>query len=771
VSFFTVMPFATEPAHPRRLIHRSASEFLHLAVSVCDMRFAVAKLPGEAAIVNDPAVPLDAEESLALLAESREEQLVVIDEAGALTDSPNVRFYAAVKLFDSAGARRGYLALFDDRERRLSEPQKQILIQIAAQLARVVEMADMIRASGEERDLLQRLVDEAPVAVFRYGISSGRLSYVNARFAQTLGYTIREILDLHSIIDLIAEDQRPAMRELVGRREAGDDHEVRYVTKVRCRDGTLLDAEVFGSVAELDGARIVIGAAVDVTTQMAATGQLREREEYFRALTDHVSDVIAIVSSEHVLTYVSPSVERVLGHAPEELLGMVTWARVHPEDRDRFSSALTSLAGGHVFQPAEYRFQHRNGSWRTIEVSASNLLGHRHIRGLVLNLHDITDRKRMEQELGQLNRLTSLGRLAAQVAHEFNNVMMGIQPVVEVIRRRAKDDPSLLRFTDAISASIQRGKRVTTDILRFGRPAQPSLRPVNVQEFMYQTADEIRPMLGERIKLAISPAAALMHVSADSAQLAQVLVNLALNARDAMEARGGTLTIEARPALEGEIEDACAFVHFTVADTGAGIAGEDFPHIFEPLFTTKQKGTGLGLSVVFQVVTGHRGHITVDSEPGKGTTFHLFIPAVCVNTAKGEGVPREKAAALPLTLRVLIVEDEEAVASGLRWSLEAEGMQIHIVGKGADVLPAMEAFRPDVMVLDLSLPDEDGRAVYERVAAVSPLPVIFSSGHATESDIKRLVEPSRAAFLMKPYRSEELVAVIRRLVKKEDSHG
>lgn len=768
------MPLTTESTHARQLLHRTATESLLMAVTLCDIRFGVAKLPGEAAIVNHPAVPLDTEESLALLAESREETLVVLDDDdGALFASPDVRFYAAVKLFDSTGARRGHLAFFDDRVRELTEPQKQILIQSAAHLERVMEMADMIRASREERDLMRRLVDEAPVAFFRYGIDSGRLTYVNAKFAQIIGYTIHELLELDSITDLIAEDQRAAMKGLIGCRKAGDDRDVRYVTKVRCRDGTLLDAEMFSSVTDFDGARIVIGAAVDVTKQVAVSGRLREREEYFRALTDHVTDVIAIISNEHVLTYVSPSVERVLGSPPEELLGKVSWARLHADDHERFSAALANLAGSHAFHPAEYRFQHRNGTWRTIEVSASNLLEHPHIRGLVLNLHDITDRKRMEQELGQLNRLTSLGRLAAQVAHEFNNVMMGIQPIVEVIRRRATDDPSLIRFTDAISASIKRGKRVTTDILRFGRPAQPSLRPLNVQEFVQQAADEIRSMLGERIRLVISPAATPMHVSADSAQLGQVLVNLALNGRDAMEANGGTLTIGARPALEGEIENAGAFIHFTVADTGAGIASEDFPHIFEPLFTTKQRGTGLGLSVVFQVVTGHRGHVTVDSEPGKGTTFHLFLPAVCVSTGADAAAvaPRETAAAQPQSLRVLIVEDEEAIANGLRWSLEAEGMQVHIVGKGADALPAVQAYRPDVMVLDLSLPDEDGSAVYERVSAAFSLPVIFSSGNASEGDIRKLTEPSGGAFLMKPYATEELVATIRRLVKKEHSNG
>ena len=166
-----------------------------------------------------------------------------------------------------------------------------------------------------------------------------------------------------------------------------------------------------------------------------------------------------------MLTYVSPSVRHVLGHDPEELLGTVHWAKIHPEDQERLSTALTNVVKGGTLAPSELRFRHSGGKWRTLEVAGSNLLDHPQIRGVVLNLHDITDRKRMEEELRQLDRLTSLGRLAMQVAHEFNNVLMGIQPIVEVVRRRATGDATLLRLTDVINSSLKRGKRPTFSAL------------------------------------------------------------------------------------------------------------------------------------------------------------------------------------------------------------------------------------------------------------------------------------------------------------------
>jgi two-component system, cell cycle sensor histidine kinase and response regulator CckA len=759
----------TAVPHPsRQTFLRSVEELLRLAVSVCGVRFGVARIAGEGPITAGPGVPVDAEEPLARFAASQEAMLVILEDADLQGDGArDIRFYAAVMLLDSAGAPHGTFALVDDRPRSLSDAQRDALLQIAAQIMRDLEMAETIDRLEEERAACRPLIDDAPVAVFSYCVDSARFTYVNAKFAQTLGYKADEILALESVTDIIPEDQRAAVQEMIRRREAGDDREVRYTTKVRCRDGTVLDAEVHSSIADLASGRLVIGVAIDVTSQTAASWQLREREEYFRALTDHLSDVIAIINSDGVLTYVSPSVERVLGHPPEDLLARTGWANVHPSDAERFSAAVSALARHGKFEPSEYRFQHRGGSWRTLEVIASNLFEHPQIHGLVLILHDITDRKRMEQELGQLHRLTSLGRLSAQVAHEFNNVMMGIQPIVEAIRRRAQNDATLIRFTDIINASLKRGKTVTTDILRFGRPAQVAPRSVAVQELIGQAADEIRPVLGEKIKLELSTPDAPLPVRADSAQLTQVLINLALNGRDAMDGRGGTLTLEARPARDGEIAHAEQFVHVAVSDTGSGIASEDLPYIFEPLFTTKQRGTGLGLSVVFQIVAAHEGHISVDSEPGAGTTFHLFIP-------NAPGTPAEDEAATahrrrrPQSPRLLLVEDEEAVATGLRWSLEAAGIEVRVVATGAEVMPALAEFRPDVMVLDLSLPDEDGRSVYRRVSAAFPIPVIFSSGHASEADIAQLMQPSRTAFLMKPYATEELLETVDRLTAEQN---
>jgi PAS domain S-box-containing protein len=737
---------------------------LDLARLACGGGSGVVRLIDHEPIAIDPAVPLAIEQTLAVRAAALEAPLAIFHDPAL----PYIRFYASAWLVDSSGRFRGTFALLDDRQRLLSAGQQHLFLTIASQLMREIESIETIGALNGEIARLRPMLDAMPVALFGYGIEHGRLSYVNPKFAATLGYEVEEVLALPSVLDIIAEDQRHVVAEMIRNRESGDERPSRFVVGVRRKDGTILQAEVHGSVTDHAGGRIIIGAAVDVTSHMADHRQLRDREEYFRALTDHLSDVIAIIDGDHVVTYLNSCIERILGHTREELIGRVfpDAFPLHPDDRERLMNALQELARNGRVQADEYRFQHENGRWLTLEVAGTNLLDDGPIRGLLIHLHDITDRKRMEQELTQLQRLTSLGRLSAQVAHEFNNVLMGIQPVVDLMRRQPGTDPSLFRFTDAISASIARGKRITSDILRFGRPAQPALHSVPVRTLVHQASGEIGPWLPDDVLLDVTIEREPMFVRADAAQLLQVLINLALNAKDAMQ-NGGILTISARPAEEGEIADAQTFIHLTVRDTGSGIAPRDLPYIFEPLFSTKNSGTGLGLSVVLQIVAAHGGHITVDSERGRGTAFHLFVPAAEPAPAIAEPAPVSDRGVSPsLPLRVLVVDDEETVSQGLRWALEAEGMTVHVAARGADVLPAIAEFAPDIVVLDLSLPDESGRSVYERIAATASLPVIFSTGNESEIDVEALTDGSRTAFLLKPYAVEELLATIKRLIDR-----
>jgi two-component system, NtrC family, sensor histidine kinase AtoS len=460
----------------------------------------------------------------------------------------------------------------------------------------------------------EAVVDKLPIAV--YAIDDDRFVYVNAKFAETLGYTKQEILAFKSALEIIPGGQQKIVSEILRRRAAGALNEFRYITTARCRDGRLIDAEIYGSVADVDSGRIAIGAAVNVAPHLELSRKLNDHEQYFRALTEGISDVIFIVDPLGTVTYVSQSVQEHFGGHWTDWLDRPLIDVIHPDDRERFSRAFDSLLSSHSFGPEELCMRSRNGSWRDIEVVATNLLAHPQVQGLVFNVRDVSERKKMEREAAQTQRLSSLGRVAAQVAHEFNNALMGIQANAEVVRRKVTGvevRPAL----DGIDTSLARAKQITSDILEFGRPPRLELRSVSADDIVRQTLAEIAPQLRSNVRVN----AALVEtpeIQADPSRLSQVLLNLAMNAKDAMARTGGTLTIAT--GIEGDA------VHFKVSDTGEGIPPENLDRIFEPLFTTKKKGSGLGLSVVHQIVTAHGGHIFVDSEPGKGTTFDVAIP-------------------------------------------------------------------------------------------------------------------------------------------------
>ena len=470
------------------------------------------------------------------------------------------------------------------------------------------------------------------------------------------------------------------------------------------------------------------------------------------------------------LSYVNRKFVETSGYTREELLSLDS---IEPliveEDRPVLHDVMARRLSGDP-GPSRYviRIRCRDGEALATEVRSSVAL----VRGRLVIVGAAVDvpsqesetRRTRERNDEQMNRLTSVGRLAAQVAHEFNNVLMGIQPLVDIVRRRS-DDPKLASLAELVAGTIKRGKRITTDILRFGRPAQPALRPVAADELLRQVCDELQPMLPAGIELEVSVAGEPPAVMADRAQLAQVLVNLALNACDAMERRHSG-TIRLRVAHCGDTGDGPR-VQFSVIDTGDGIAREDLPYIFEPLFTTKRSGTGLGLPVVFQIVTLHGGQVWVDSEPGKGSAFHLVIPAAATAVpGRDHAGDAEIVGSEPgLSPRVLVVEDDETVAIGLQWALEAAGITMFAVGRGSDVRPAVQTFRPDVIVLDVDLPDANGVTVYEELSAEYPIPVVFSSGQASDPRTQAMVDERRAAYLEKPYRVSELLEAIRQLLE------
>lgn len=493
-----------------------------------------------------------------------------------------------------------------------------------------------------------------------------------------------------------------------------------------------------------------------ITESRAAEQRAQKSEEQYREIFEAVFEALLIFDAQGIIVAANRSACDLYGYSHEELLG-----------RDEAGLIETGLPNAHSFLReveagpfyAEGTGLRSDGTRVAIAVRGRTFeyAGQRHALALV---RSIDEEKRLYRQLEQTMRMDSLGRLAATIAHEINNVLMGIMPFAEIIGRRPHADTLSKNAATHIIRSIERGRRITQEVLRFTRATEPVMRSFEAKEWLSHLAPHLSAILGNSVQLTLTCRDdGNLLLFGDRVQLEQVLTNLAVNAHDAMRGKG-EFRVEIVPAspltrrLFAGVDRLEDFVHMTVADTGPGIPSAIQPHIFEPLFTTKGgSGTGLGLAVVHQIIAQHGGQICVESSEGKGAVFHVLLPRGTAITKS----PGERPALHVSAQRVLVVEDEESVAAGLVALLDVEGFTTHHVAQGAEVLAASRSFRPDVIILDIGLPDISGIEVYRRLKEAGySIPTIFSTGHGDEDALSSVVERDRVAFLLKPYDFEQL---------------
>jgi two-component system cell cycle sensor histidine kinase/response regulator CckA len=381
---------------------------------------------------------------------------------------------------------------------------------------------------------------------------------------------------------------------------------------------------------------------------------------------------------------------------------------------------------------------------------------------------DITERKQLEGQLLQSQKLESIGRLAGGVAHDFNNLLTAILAYSEILMHRADD--SLTHNVEQIKLAAERAARLTRQLLIFARRGVVEATILDLNELMLNLSHLLRRLIGEDMDLVVQPRAGLWAVRADAGQIEQVLVNLAVNARDAMP-RGGNLTIEASNASvdqaharERNMAVAGDYVRVTVSDTGTGMSEETKAHLFEPFFTTKEqgKGTGLGLATCHGIVRQSGGYIFCSSEVGKGTTFTVYLPRFQGRAAIVERM--EEAAVLGGSETVLVVEDDPVVRGIAVRALRERGYRVLEAANGVDALRAAERHREriDLVVTDLVMPRMGGKDLAEQLRVVQPdLRVLYTSGY-TESERVRLGEAGDlATFLQKPFTGSTLARRVR----------
>jgi two-component system cell cycle sensor histidine kinase/response regulator CckA len=509
--------------------------------------------------------------------------------------------------------------------------------------------------------------------------------------------------------------------------------------------------------------------------------QLSDQEQMFRLITENAEDLITVVDRDGKRLYDSPGYSK-LGYSDNELGRSPFPDQIHPDDREALTAARKETFEKGVGPRVEYRFQRKDGDWRVLESSRSPVRNDRgEIEKVIIVSRDITERKqaeellrRRDEQLRHSQKMEAVGRLSGGIAHDFNNLLGVIIGYSESIEHRVGPNDPLRKSAEEIRKAGERAASLTHQLLAFSRQQvlQPQILDLNA--LVTDMGKMLRRLIGMHIELTTNLAMELGQVKAEQSQIEQVIVNLVVNARDAMP-EGGELLIETSNLDVNEnLASSLPFLQpgpyvlLTVTDTGVGMDANTRRHIFEPFFTTKGpgKGTGLGLATVYGVAKQSGGGVTVDSEPGKGSTFKIFLPQTqesAVAPAPDETVAKGSMG----TGTILLVEDEEALLTLSTERLTECGYKVLPARDGVHALETARSYNEPIHLLltDVMMPRMGGLALARSMSELRPgIRIVFMTGHAEREASYREAIRSGAESIQKPFSHEKLIRLVRQML-------
>jgi PAS domain S-box-containing protein len=614
--------------------------------------------------------------------------------------------------------------------------------------------AELARSEENFRHRFRNL----PLPQWVYSLETLRFLEVNDSALAMYGYTQEEFLSM-TVADIRPPEEVERMMHWMAPERIGSAHTVEW--RHRCKDGRILDVEAFGRNVDFNGERARIVLIIDNTAR-------RQAERQTERIFETSQDLIHVQDSYGRFVRASPSTTAVLGYQPEELLGRGADELIHPEDIGTVRDAMRAGRQGSGHGRIRCRYRHKDG--HLVSLLWSGVWSERDRLYYFIG-RDMTDHDRTEEQLRRSQRMEAVGQLTGGVAHDFNNILAIILANVEALDEDEVLDPKLRQRVEGIAAATERAAELTRQLLAYSR--KQALRPkrTDINELVATTARLLRRTLGAAIRVESTLAHDLWNAEIDGPQLESALVNLAFNARDAMPGGGRLLIETSNTSLDSSYvaqnPDAVAgdYVMLAVTDTGTGMAPHVVARAFEPFFTTKAvgKGTGLGLSMVYGFIKQSNGHVSLHSEPGRGTTVKLFLPRVVEPQATA--IPRPP----PLPggkERILVAEDNDEVRDGVVRQLRSLGYDVSEAPDGSAALAALEAVsRPyDLLLTDVIMPGAvNGKVLAEEAARRWPATkIVFMSGY-TENTIVRdgRLDPG-LLLLEKPFAKRDLAAIVRR---------
>lgn len=519
--------------------------------------------------------------------------------------------------------------------------------------------------------------------------------------------------------------------------------------------------------------------APPIMTNESASERDLGKYSYARLATvvEQASDAILIADTNGIIEYVNPAFERTTGHRSDEVIGRSS--RVFDgrySDPAMFENMWDTLNQGRAWKGAMANTR-KDGSGYQVELTVTPMFRRSgRIVGYSALMRDITQEMELEARLRQAEKMEAIGQLASGVAHDFNNVLTAILGHVSLMRAGIRSHAISLGAVadglDQLERAARRGASLTRQLLNFNRKRPTRLEPVQPNRVLADTERMLRRLIAQNVTLELQPAPDVGAVMADVCQLEQIILNLAVNARDAMP-DGGALTISTETTNLDERyttghHDAGTGPHvlISVRDTGTGMSPDVLTHIFEPFFTTKSpgKGTGLGLATVYGIVQRFGGHITVNSGPGEGTEFKIYLPAA---TEIGDDTPASESSDQPPrgTETVLICEDDEIIRELECEILERQGYTVLAAENGKQALGAAGSKKIDLLITDVMMPGISGKALARELASTRPdLKVLFVSGHTNDDSATPELQGISAPLLPKPFTAMDLLSQVRETI-------
>lgn len=631
-----------------------------------------------------------------------------------------------------------------------------------------MKQAEEACADSERRYLT--IFQEAAEGILIADMATKKFLYANPRICAMLGYGEDE-LKLLGVDDI---HPRECLPDVIAAFEAPLRGELKLAHSLPCRrkDGSVFPADISTSMITIDGKRCNVGFFTDITEQVRAEDAMHRSEKRYREILEEIEDGYYEVDTRGTFTFFNNAMCAILGYEPDALhnVNYTSFARGDTAAKvfQTFNQVYTTGTPAKAF---DWELTRKDGSKCIVETSVSPM---RDDGGVITGFHgiarNVTDRYLLQQQLTQAQKLESIGRLAGGIAHDFNNMLMPIIGYAEMLKKSSIDEAGK-NCVDQIIFSAIRSRDLVRQLLSFAKKQPVEIKLLDLNRIFASFEKILRRMLQENITIATRMDPSTGLIMADASQMEQVILNLCVNAQDAMPA-GGTLTIETGNAEIGgerrqggsELEPG-RYVVMSITDTGTGMDQETLKSVFDPFFTTKApgRGTGLGLATVYGIVKQHGGDISVSSAPGAGTTFTVYFPwhgrssesnetALACDEAPGG------------TETILVVEDELMIQNIIARMLENKGYRIITAANGKSAREMMAAHGSDIdlLIIDIVLQDVNGMALYEELSRSKPdLKVLYMSGYTPDAVSSGLITSGKMNFLQKPFTLNDLALKVR----------